>query len=188
MLDVRRKSPCPSAQSHLNFMSSRLTADDFFTGLFSALALNGWSVISLREDRFDAAVARVFEKLESVAREKDLDLRFRVRLHPFHSDSSTVRDSVTNAVKRDLISLDNPVFQDIRLKMTKPEAHGYLSSLPGGEALFLELAQEFDKSVRGVARDEHEQPEAGRLPKVYRGLHKKPPCTLSSGSKVSRRV
>ena len=168
------------------FMPQRLTADDFFTGLFSALALNGWSVISLREDRFDGAVASVFKKLEEVARQKHLDLRFRVRLHPFHSDSSTVRDSVTSAVKRDLISLDNPVFQDIRLKMTKPEARGYLSSLPGGEKLFLHLAEEFDRSVRGMAGNQHEQTEAVGLPQIHRGLHQQASCAVPRRAKVSR--
>jgi hypothetical protein len=152
-------------------MALRLTADDFFTGLFSALALKDWSVISLRGDRFDAAVARVFSVLERIAKKDGYDLRFRVRLHPLHSDSSTVRDSVTSAVKRDLISLDNPVFQDIRLKMTKTEARGYLSTLPGGEVLFSGLADEFSQEFRAFART-HNEPEAPKkLPAPNRAFH-----------------
>src|SRR5258706_3349066 len=103
-------------------MEKRITADDFFTGLFSAMALKGFTVLSLRNDVFDKAVERVFQKLESIAKYHHYDLRFRIQLHPVHRDSSVVRDSITNAARRDLISLDNPVYPDIRLKISPDEA------------------------------------------------------------------
>ncbi|MGA2240671.1 MAG: hypothetical protein ABSH11_01340 [Verrucomicrobiota bacterium] len=154
-------------------MELRLTADDFFTGLFSALALKNWSVISLRNDQFDAAVADVFSLLQTIAKKENYNLRFRVRLHPLHSDSSTVRDSVTSAIKRNLISLDNPMFQDIRLKMSKMEAQSYLTTLPGGAELFFKLADEFCRQFYAFAQQHHETTSSKGIQKRDRAVHKR---------------
>lgn len=124
-------------------MSQRMTADDFFTGLLSALALKGYRTLTLRSERFDRAIAHIVESLMKQAETKDIDVRFRVRLHPVHGDSSTIRDSITQAAQRDLISLDNPEYQDVRLKISAEDASVFLSSLPGGEVLFGSLADEF---------------------------------------------
>jgi hypothetical protein len=68
-----------------------LTADEFFMGLFSALATRGRPAISIRMDRFDRILAHVFEELQRNADEENIDLRFRIRPHPIHGDSPTVR-------------------------------------------------------------------------------------------------
>lgn len=124
-------------------MTERLTADDFLTGVFSALSLKEWRTISLKQDRFDNALAHVFETLKAVASERGVELRFRIKLHRIHGDSQTIRDAITSAVQRDLISLDNPEFQNVRLKIVKNEAEDYLDSVPGGQELFMQLADEF---------------------------------------------
>lgn len=122
-------------------MTQRVTADDFFTGLFAALAIKGMNTISIRKDRLDKALLPVFERMRKDAASNDLDLRFRVRLHPVHGDSITVRNGIYNAAQRDLISLDNPEFQDIRLKLTSTDAEARLDDLAGGRQLYLELAE-----------------------------------------------
>ena len=124
-------------------MSARLTADDFFTGFLAALALRGRATLSLRKDRFDKAVAHTFSLLLSIASENNLNLRFRIRLHPYHQDSQTLRDAITSAVQRDLISLDNPEYQDLRLKIAPNDAEFYLRDLPGGQDLYLSLVDRF---------------------------------------------
>lgn len=124
----------------------KLTADDFFTGLFSALASEGLVVISIRGDRFDKAVAEAFNKLQELASEKDIDVRFRVRLHQFHNDSITIRNALYSAAQQGLISLDNPEYQDIRFKIKRTQASEILKTIPGGEDLFSELAEDFRKN------------------------------------------
>jgi hypothetical protein len=124
-------------------VSEPLTADDFFSGLFAALAMKGWTRISIRNERFDRALVHVFEKLARLSSERGVDLRFRIRLHPMHGDSVTVRDAIAHAAQRDLISLDNPEFQDIRLKLEKNDAEAILSAVPGKKKLFMPLAEEF---------------------------------------------
>ncbi len=121
----------------------RLTADDFFTGLFAALVSKGIPVISIRNERFEEALAPVFDKLKALAVGQGLDLRFRIRLHPFHNDSTTVRDAIYNAAQSGLISLDNPEYQDIRFKISDTQALKMLEDIPGGKELFLDLAESF---------------------------------------------
>ena len=123
-------------------MAERINADDFFTGLFAALRLKGCETFSLRNDQFDSALFSVFQKLYKIANERSLDVRFRIRPHPIHGDSATVRDCITNAAQRDLISLDNPEYQDIRIKIGEEDATQMLSLIPGGKELFDILSQE----------------------------------------------
>jgi hypothetical protein len=124
-------------------MATRMTADDFFTGLLAALAYKGRKVISIRGDRFDAILADVFNDLKEHAPEHDLDLRFRIKPHFIHGDSVTVRDAIAAATLADLISLDNPEYQDVRFKIGRDDAEFFLNTLPAGKQLYLDLADRF---------------------------------------------
>lgn len=124
-------------------MAERLTADDFFTGLFAALALKGRSMLTLRSTSFDEAVDSVYRDLRDRAEDVGVDVRFRIFLHPLYGDSTTIRDSITRAAQRDLISLANPEYQDIHLKLNQESAELFLASLPVGPELYLGLADRF---------------------------------------------
>ena len=54
-----------------------------------------------------------------------------------------VRMAITQAVQRDLISLDNPVYLDMRLKISPFYAEEYISDLPGSPDLYREMTQKF---------------------------------------------
>lgn len=131
-------------------MATQLTIEDFFTGILSAISLKDLGVISLRQDRFDKALAEAFESLKVEAAKLKLDLRFRIKLHTFHGDSQTIRNGISGAAQRDLISLDNPEYQKLRLKISREEADSYLSSIPGGHGLFIGLAEKFLNKYYGV--------------------------------------
>lgn len=110
-------------------MTIRVTADDFLSALIADLAVNRVNVVSLRES-FDLALEEAFKELQTAASHHDLDLRFRIRTHPVHKDSATVREALAAAVQRDLISLDNPEYQDMRLKIDEDDAEGILDVTP----------------------------------------------------------
>jgi hypothetical protein len=122
---------------------SRISADDFFTGFFAALAVKRCKTVSRRGLAFDRALAETFAEFQKRAAEKDIDLGFRIRLNPVHGDSVAVRDGIATAARRDLVSLDNPIYQNIRLKLSEDEGHELLARLPGGEPLFSGLAESF---------------------------------------------
>jgi len=127
---------------------ARLTANDFFLGLFSALKLRGQEAFSIRADRFDAAIKEIYDRLESSSEAEHLDLRFRVRPHSVYGDSQTVRKALTAAAQRRIISFDNPEYLDIRIQLDQSDAERKLKRLPVRAELFEELADEFLKTYR----------------------------------------
>lgn len=133
-------------------MTDRMTADDFFAGLFAALARRGLTSFSIRVDQFDPVVKRVFDRLSARAESEHLNLRFRIRPHRVHRDSLTIQSSLARAAQRDIISFDNPEYQDIRIKLASDEAERILNKLPGSARVYEELADEFVEAYSGARR------------------------------------
>lgn len=126
-------------------MSTRLSFDSFFTALLAGIASRGRRTISIRGDHFDQLIARVAEDLRNRYPADELDLRFQVQPHYIHGYSETVRDGIAAATQADLISLDNPEYQDIRFKIDRDEADDILERMPLERDVFLSLADEFLK-------------------------------------------
>jgi light-regulated signal transduction histidine kinase (bacteriophytochrome) len=124
-------------------MSDRVTADDFFAGLFAALARRGETSFSIRVDQFDPVIKDVYDDLDSRAAGEGIELRFRIQPHPVHKDSLTIQGALARAAQRDLISFDNPEYQDIRIKLASEEAEKILDGLPGSPRLYERLAERF---------------------------------------------
>jgi hypothetical protein len=123
-----------------------LTVDDFVTGLLAALACRGVRVISIRGEEFYEAMARAYQALETIAGREGIEPRFAVFLDPLHGDSPVVREAISAVVVRDLASLDNPEYQDLRLKIFEEQATMLLQSLPGGPSLYERIAEAFIQS------------------------------------------
>ena len=92
------------------------------------------------------------------------------RLHPIHQDSTQVQQALYEAAQRDLISLDNPEFQKVRLKIAPGEAQQYLDGLPGEPAMYRRLAErlmayldEVVETLLDYLLDEASYRGAGRL-------------------------
>ena len=113
---------------------------EFMTGILAALAMKRVSALSLRQSRLDQAFARLNEEMIRDAGEYGIDVRFRIRVHPVHQDSTVLHQALYEAAQRDLISLDNPEFQRIRLKIDSADAPGYLEGLPGTSGMYSQLA------------------------------------------------
>jgi hypothetical protein len=133
-------------------MTDRMTADDFFAGLFAALARRGLTSFSIRIDQFDPIVKQVFDHLVERAPAENLNLRFRIRPHRVHQDSLTIQSSLARAAQRDIISFDNPEYQDIKIKLASDEAERILTKLPGSVSVYDDLADEFVDAYSGAGR------------------------------------
>lgn len=123
--------------------SAPLYLSDFMTGLIAALAMKEIQSLSLRKTHLDRAFELTYQDLQDEAKKRDLKLRFRIRTHPLHRDSQVVLQALYDAAKRDLVSLDNPEFQDVRLKISPEVAPAYFVSIPGDEGMYLRLADSF---------------------------------------------
>jgi len=120
-----------------------VTLDDFMTGLLASLAVEGITKISIRGTAFYAATEAAFKQMRDDSVRHNLTLRFRVSRNAVYGDSADVREGITKAVQRDLISLDNPVYLDMTLKVTADDGPAYLQSLPGGPDAYREAAVAF---------------------------------------------
>lgn len=110
--------------------SVRMTATDFFSGLFATFAVKGHQTILLNKD-FEERVERLFQQLADYAEENGIDLRFRIRLHWFHGDSETIHQGIFTAMQIGLITLDSPGNQTARIKITKERAKVILDNVSG---------------------------------------------------------
>lgn len=113
------------------------------TGFLAALAARRVSVVSIRDTEFYAAVVHTFNELERVADQRNLRLKFWLTQDATHGDAPEVREGITKAVQRDLVSLDNPTYTQMRLKITASDAQRYLNRVPGDADMYLSLADVF---------------------------------------------
>ena len=120
-----------------------VSVDDFMTGLIAGLAAHDVDVVSIRKNLFYKAVVNAYDDFRERADDAGIEPRFVLRLNKIYGDSPAVRDALTRAVQRDLVSLDNPEYQDMRLKITRSDADLYLEKLAGGKALYMEIAKRF---------------------------------------------
>lgn len=134
--------------------SSGMTLDDFMTGLIAGLAKRGIRVVSIRGNHFDAAVENVFLCLNTqFARDYNIPLRFWIARNRIYGDSPDIREGIAKAVQRDLVSLDNPEYQDMRLKIGADDADLYLETLPGDSSLYEKLAEVFLEFYPAILSD-----------------------------------
>jgi hypothetical protein len=114
-----------------------LYLSDLLTGLLAGLALRKITALSIRSNQFDQALARLVDQdVRPEAERLGFVVKFRVRPHEIHGDSTAVQRALYEAAQRDLISLDNPEFQDIRLKIGPAEAPSYFEGLPGSQEMY----------------------------------------------------
>lgn len=144
-LSIRTKPGGPGCVAYMSLVSgeARLDVDDFMTGLFAALRLDGYSTISLRTDRLYKAMEVVYGRLETLAKQEGVTLGFEVMLDPIHHRSEVIRDAISFAAKRKIISLDNPEYLDIRLMLTRKAAEKKLERMPLNQEAFADLADVF---------------------------------------------
>jgi hypothetical protein len=129
-----------------------LYLSDLLTGLIAALALQKVSALSIRNNQLDRALARlVDEDLRVEAEKQGFVVKFRVRPHEIHGDSTAVQRALYEAAQRDLISLDNPEYQDIRLKIGPAQARSYFEGLPGSPEMYEGLSTKLLQYYREVA-------------------------------------
>lgn len=123
----------------------KITVADFFTGFFSALALQTGPSAQTFEcgEHFNESLQAAFEKFVAAAEQNDLQPNFLIYLDPLHGDSSVIEEGVVGGIRRDLVSLDNPNFEKVRLVVSSADAQENLDSTPGGQPLYQKLAEDF---------------------------------------------
>jgi len=73
-----------------------------------------------------------------------------VVLDDLYGDSPVVREAVTGAVQRNFIRLDNPEFQDMRMKFGPEVADLLLDALPGSSKVYESMADAYLRARQPV--------------------------------------
>jgi hypothetical protein len=130
-----------------------VTSDDFISGLLAALVRRDVKAVSTRTEAFYQAVEASFQTFAKAVSEAalDLELDFTVYLDPLYEDSPVIREAISAAVQRNLISLDNPEYVDMRMKFGRVEASDLLNHLPGEPGWYDDAAKAFLDAGPSVA-------------------------------------
>lgn len=124
-------------------VSQVMTVDNFLTGLVSVCALEGIKALTLRGQDFFEAMEAAYAVIDEAATAEGIEVRFAVFLDPIYGDSPVIREAISMAVTRKLVSLDNPEYQEMRIKFGQEEARLLLASLPGSIELYKQAAGAF---------------------------------------------
>ncbi len=131
---------------------STIHLSDVLTGVFAALVEQGVTKLSVRGNLLDAAFVALSAEVEREAEAAGLEVRYLLDAHPMHGDSLQLQDELHEAAKRDLISLDNPEFQDIRIKLSTGDSPFFLRRLPGSPDMYRRLAGSLLSHYRNAVR------------------------------------
>lgn len=124
-------------------MTDTMTAVDFMTGILAGLALRGERVLDLNDTRVDGALAEVYQEALDRADDLGLDLDFQIIPDAVHGDSTVVQDAIREAIAARLVGRINPSFRRIRITIDPDWATTLTDELPGGAALYKDLAASF---------------------------------------------
>ena len=126
-----------------NIRMERLQLTDVLDGLVAVFALRGIRSISAANDRVDQSMQLLVPSIEQLAKDHNLVLCFRIRLHPIHGDSQAVQDALFSTTQMGFITWDSPGNRDMRIKISQESAEALLSQLPGDRHMYEALAEEF---------------------------------------------
>lgn len=128
---------------HDGHVTEVMSVDNLFTGIVSVCALRGIRTLTLRGNDFFDAMEAAYTAVLPEAERRGVDLDFAIFLDPVYGDSPLVQEAVHMGVTRRLVSLDNPEYQEMRIKFGHAEAELLLRRLPGGRQLYEGAASAF---------------------------------------------
>lgn len=129
-------------------MATEIDVGTMATGIVCGLVLKNVQSLTYESRRFDRAMESAYGRLSGLAEAEDLELNFRIKLHPIHRDSETAHEGLT-FLMGGLISMDAPRFDVIRIRLDRHGAEHHLSWLCGSRELWLHVTEAFLASHRG---------------------------------------
>lgn len=120
-----------------------VTADQFVAGLLSILALRNQKSFLLKDSELDQRFENAFEDL--VAKEGSLGVTadFTFYIDPLHGDSVSLRETLLAAREKELISINNPTFHTMEIKLDESRARRYLAKGPLPENFLNEVVDKY---------------------------------------------
>lgn len=110
-------------------MATLITADDFFLAVIADLRLRNVETLAINSD-LDQKFEKAYEEFSKGEKAGDYFTNFSFKTNPAHGDSKQFRETMYAARFNDIISLDNPTFFRLRIKLSEEEAKRFVSAFP----------------------------------------------------------
>ena len=109
-----------------------VTSEEFITDLVCQLKLSDVEQFRLIDTMEDKRFARAFQKLIDNQDQLHIAVDFSLATNPYHGDSSTLREALYSLRERGIVSINNPSFKTVEIKVDVDSANYYLerSSIP----------------------------------------------------------
>jgi hypothetical protein len=109
-----------------------VTATEFVTDILCELSLREMGEIRLVDTMEDERFEQAYELLREKRSSLNIALDFSLTTNPYHGDSSTLREAIYGLRERGIVSINNPSFKTVEVKVDRADASYYLkkSSIP----------------------------------------------------------
>lgn len=111
-------------------MARLVTSDQFVAGIVAVLALKHRRHFWLTDTELDERFEKAFSDLVEAEQDYDLQSNFSFFVDPYHGDSVCLRETLTAAKEKELVSFNNPTLRTFDVKLTEERAEYYLSRSP----------------------------------------------------------
>lgn len=122
-------------------MAKLVTSDQFVAGIVAVLALKNRTHFWLTDTELDGCFEGAFTDLLGAEAEYDLRPNFSFYVDPYHGDSVCLRDTLTAAKEKELVSFNNPTFRTFDVKLSPERAERYLERNPVPRGLLEKMVE-----------------------------------------------
>ena len=107
-----------------------LTADQFVSVIFSALALDNQRSFTITDTELDSRFQSAFKELLEFEKGNNIVSNFSFFVDPYHGDSTSFDNALYTVRDRKIVSFNNPSFQSVEIGVSDERAKSYIEKNP----------------------------------------------------------
>ncbi len=124
-------------------MAHLITADDLFAAIVSVLRKQGVTTLKLTP-KLDEKFEEVYTSFRAQCPQDEVLFNFSFKRNRIHGDSSKLRETLYAARHNNIVSLENPSFKPVTIKVSDTAADSYIRSIPHADDLTAIVTRVFD--------------------------------------------
>ncbi|MCZ7448135.1 hypothetical protein [Rhizobium rhizogenes] len=122
-------------------MARLVTSDQFVAGIVAMLALKNRTHFWLTDTELDGRFEKAFGDLVEAEDRYNIRPNFSFYVDPYHGDSVCLRETLTAAKEKELVSFNNPTFRTFDVKLSPDRAQRYIERNPVPRELLEQLVE-----------------------------------------------
>jgi hypothetical protein len=123
-------------------MPARITSDEFVAGIVAMLALRDQRHFVMSDTELDGRFQKAFETLVDSQAEYGIQPSFSFYVDPYHGDSVCLRETLTAAREKELVTFNNPTLRTFDVKLSDARAERYLDRNPMPRRFFEQVVEQ----------------------------------------------